>query len=73
MTVNELIAHLQALPVEQRTLEVHLWLPGTQFTIDGVVGRQPPGALNRLPVILLEGGAVAGSVLHPDNDMEFFR
>lgn len=70
MTVDELIEHLRALPVEHRALEARLWLPGSQFTIDGTPTVLKPGKLNNLPVVVIEGNMVAGSALCHDVDEE---
>lgn len=63
MTVNELIAQLQSLPDDQRNMEIRVWLPGSQITIDGSAFKLLPTPLNPSPVILVEGNVVAGSAL----------
>jgi hypothetical protein len=73
MTVNELIEHLKCIAPERRDLEVRLWLPGSQFTIDGAPRIALPTHLNKLPVVIVEGNMVPGSALQADSDVEFFR
>lgn len=63
MTVNELIEHLKTVKPEHRNLEVRLWLPGSQLTIDGTPMVRQPNPLNSVPVVLLEGNLVTGSAL----------
>lgn len=70
MTVNELIEHLKTVRPEHRELEVRLWLPGSQFTIDGTPMVRQPNPLNSVPVVLLEGNMVPGSALQQDVDEE---
>lgn len=63
MTVNELIERLTAIAPERRNLEVRLWMPGSQMTIQGLPLVKLPSPLNSSPVILLEGNLVEGSIL----------
>jgi hypothetical protein len=72
MTVNELIEHLKTVAPERRDLECRLWLPGSQFTIDGPPIVRLPSPLNASVVIILEGNMVPGSALQPDADEEIY-
>lgn len=68
MTVNELIARLQRLPVEERDLEVRVWLPGSHISLDGTPVCLPSSNLAALPIVIVEGNLVPGSALYPDAD-----
>jgi hypothetical protein len=67
MTVNELIAVLQAIPEPDKQRQIQIWMPGTRISIDGpraiMMHNGPDGQPLQEWVMVVEGNVTPGSVI----------